>query len=42
MNAVEFLEGHKKIAAEIEKKIRQGLQADVEKSEGEQEAKKKK
>ena len=40
--AVEFLEGHKKIAAEIENRIRQDLQADVEKSEGEQETKKKK
>jgi recombination protein RecA len=42
MNAVEFLEGHKKMAAEFENRIRQGFWGDVEKSEGEQETKKKK
>ena len=42
MNAVEFLGGHKKIAAEIENRIRQGLWADIEKSEGDRETKKKK
>jgi recombination protein RecA len=42
VNAVAFLEGHKKIAGEIENRIRQSLQGDVEKNEGKQETKKKK